>query len=456
MPNYLNPRHQKRFMPKAKKGKPAAGAPQPGDMVRLICEGQVYQGVFLPGAKNDDAFITLKMSSGYNIGVKRGRITSLELLEKGSSAIPGARAEKEGEEPRQKGQVALLGCGGTIVNRIDYRTGAVYPATSPRELLAGIPAAAKFNVRARTLFSIASEDMSIAHWQKMAEEAASEMKDGAEGVIITHGTDIMHYSSAALSFMLQNLSCPVIFTGSQRSSDRGSSDSETNVRSALIASRADLSGVFICMHENLSDDSCLLHFGTRVRKMHTSRRDAFRSISCLPAARVFPETEKLEKISGRCLPRNAGAKLSLDTKMNTNVAMQYIYPGIRPDALSPLSKYDGVVLVGFGLGHLPVNLAGAKDSHSLLPAVKELIASGIPVVFASQVIYGRVDMNVYTNQRALLEAGVIGHMCDMTPETAYVKLMWVLGREKKMEKVKLLMESDIVGEITQRSEITDY
>ncbi len=167
-------------MPKAKKGKTATVAAQPGDLVRLECIGQEYSGVLLPSAKNDDAYVALKLSSGYNIGVKRDRITSLELLEKGSSAILCAKRGKERDEPRQKDQVALLGCGGTIVNRIDYRTGAVYPATSPRELLAGIPGAAKFNVRARTLFSIASEDMSPSHWQKMAEEAASEIKDGAD------------------------------------------------------------------------------------------------------------------------------------------------------------------------------------------------------------------------------------------------------------------------------------
>lgn len=442
-------------MPKAKKS--TAGGAQPGDSVKISCgKGEEYSGVLLPSAKADSRHVAIKLASGYNLGVSRDRIVSTEVLEKGTALLSGPKTSREESPKKQKGQIAFLGCGGTIVNRIDYRTGAVYPATSPSELLAAIPGASKYSVRARTLFSIASEDMLPAHWQKMAEEAAAEIKDGAQGVILTHGTDIMHYSSAALSFMLQNTPCPVIFTGSQRSSDRGSSDSETNVQASLAAAASDLSGVFVCMHENLSDDSCLLHFGTKVRKMHTSRRDAFRSISCLPAARVFPENGKMEKISSRCPSRNPQAKLSLDTKLNTNVALQYVYPGMRPEAISSLSGYDGVVLAGFGLGHLPVNLAGAKDSYSLLPAVKGLISSGIPVVFASQVLYGRVDMNVYTNQRALLEAGIIGHLCDMTPETAYVKLMWVLGHEKKLDGVKGLMEKNMAGEITERSEISGY
>jgi glutamyl-tRNA(Gln) amidotransferase subunit D len=210
------------------------------------------------------------------------------------------------------------------------------------------------------------------------------------------------------------------------------------------------------MHENMSDNSCLLHFGTKVRKMHTSRRDAFHSINVSPAARVFPQLEKVEKISPLTLPRKPQNKLSLDTKLNPNVALVYVYPGIKPEAISSLSKYDGVVLIGMGLGHIPVNLANNELGISILPEVKSLIASGIPVALTSQTLYGRVDMSVYTNQRVLLEAGVIGHMCDFTPESAYVKLMWVLGREKKMAKVKELMETNLVGEISERSELVEY
>jgi glutamyl-tRNA(Gln) amidotransferase subunit D len=332
----------------------------------------------------------------------------------------------------------------------------VNPATTPEELLAGIPSASKYNLRAKLLFSLASEDMAPAHWQILAKEAHQQIKDGAEGVIITHGTDTMHYTSAALSFMLQNLPCPIIFTGSQRSSDRGSSDAETNLRASLIASRADISGVFICMHHDMSDDICALNFGTKVRKMHTTRRDAFRSINTHPAAMVHLAQEKIETLSPECPSRKPGAAPVLSDKLNTNVAMQYIYPGIKPSAISALSSYDGVVLIGTGLGHIPVDLGGAKLAQPILKEVKGLIASNIPVVFSSQCIYGRASMNVYTNSRAVLGAGVIGNGCDMTPETAYVKLMWVLGKEKKMAKVKELMETNLVGEISDRTEIVPY
>ncbi len=431
---------------------------KPGDRVRLSCDGGEYTGVLLPRAQGGGEFVTIKLSSGYNIGIRSSRIQHTEVLEQGSAQLHGAtdKAQSSGKLPTPGGKISLLACGGTIVNRIDYRTGAVYPASTTEELMAGLPAGAREMVRPRMMFPIASEDMAPAHWAELAEAAAEDIKAGTQGVVVTHGTDIMHYTSAALSFMLQNLPVPVVLTGSQRSSDRGSSDAEPNLRCALAAAKADLSGVFICMHENLSDDHCTLLFGTKARKMHTTRRDAFHSINVLPAARIDPLSGKMEKMSYHCPARKPGAALSLDTKINANVAMQYIYPGIKPSAISALSGYDGVVLVGLGLGHLPVNLGKDKLSIPIFKEAAALVQSGITVFLASQCIYGRVDMDVYTNGRVLREAGIMGNLCDMTPETAYVKMMWVLGHEKKPEKVRQLMESSIAGEISDRTEIIPY
>lgn len=441
-------------MAKAKKAEPSA--PAPGDRIRVSCESGEYTGILLPRS-GPPGFLTLKLASGYNIGIKESRVKSTSVLEQGAASITSSKQPAGKEAGSAKPPfISILGCGGTIVNRIDYRTGAVYPATSPEELLAGVPSASKYNLKARLLFSLASEDMAPAHWQILAKEAHQQIKDGAGGVVITHGTDTMHYTSAALSFMLQNLPCPVILTGSQRSSDRGSSDAETNLRASLIASKADISSVFICMHHDMSDDICALNFGTKVRKMHTTRRDAFRSVNVHPAALVHLAGEKVEKLSPQCPSRNPSAKMSVDTALNTNVAIQYIYPGIRPSAISALSNCDGVVLAGLGLAHLPVNLDGDKLAQPILEEVKGLVSSGIPVVLSSQCIYGRVDMDVYTNGRALKDAGVIGNGCDMTPETAYVKLMWVLGHEKKPARVKELMETNIAGEISDRTEIISY
>jgi len=428
---------------------------QPGDTVRINCDNAEYSGLLLPSPPDSQGSLTIKLSSGYNVGISRSRIKKTEVIGRSPASFRGATdARQRAEAPLSaKGKISLLACGGTIVNRIDYRTGAVYPASTTDELLAGLPQDAKGAIRPKMLFSIASEDMAPAHWSKIAEQAADDIREGAQGVVITHGTDTMHYTSAALSFMLQNLSCPIILTGSQRSPDRGSSDAEINIQCSLAAAKADLSGVFICMHENMSDDFCALHFGTKARKLHTSRRDAFQSINIPQPARVFPQNGKVEKFSDACRGRNPSAKLSLDSRMNANVAMQFIYPGVRPEAISALSKYDGVVLVGMGLGHLPVNLGKDPLSIPILKEVAELSQSGIPVFLASQCIYGRVDMDVYTNGRVLRDAGLIGNLCDMTPETAYAKLMWVLGHEKKQEKVRQQMEANVAGEISARTGI---
>jgi glutamyl-tRNA(Gln) amidotransferase subunit D len=438
------------------KGKKEGTEAKPGDLVRIESKGQSFEGILVPRASDGSQFISLKLPSGYNIGVC-AKGAKIEVLKRGVAEFFGATDKKEKSMPPTctEGKISLLACGGTIVNRVDYRTGAVYPASTTEELLAGMPQQFRSSIRPRMLFSIASEDMSAWHWKELALAAAQDIKEGAAGVVITHGTDTMHYTSAALSFMLQNLPVPVILTGSQRSSDRGSSDASQNLACSLAAAKADLSGVFVCMHEGISDGFCTLLFGTKTRKMHTSRRDAFRPINVPAAARISPDGD-FERLSLSCPSRNPGAQLKVDTRLNENVAMQYIYPNIKPSAIAALSDYDGVVLVGTGLGHIPVNLG--KDQHSIpiLKEVRALIDSGIPVVLASQCIYGRINMNVYTNGRILLEAGVIGNLCDMTPETAYVKLMWVLGHEKRMEKVKEEMEKSIAGEISERTEIMPY
>ncbi|MFA5929979.1 MAG: Glu-tRNA(Gln) amidotransferase subunit GatD [Candidatus Micrarchaeia archaeon] len=429
----------------------AENAAQPGDSVLVSGPSGEHKGILLPSS--DPSAISIKLSSGYNIGIRKENVQKIKVVETGKP--PSSAAQVRAASAPKKDFLTILGCGGTIASRIDYRTGAVDAATTPAELVDAFAHLSKKPLRAKSLFSISSEDTTPVHWQKIAQAAADEINDGAQGVAITHGTDTMSYSSAALSFMLQNLPCPVIFTGSQRSSDRSSSDAALNMQAALLGAGSDLSGVFICMHENLSDDSCLLHFGAKVRKMHTSRRDAFRSINCRPAARVSPLSGKFERISQLAQPRNQG-KLLLDTRLNPNVALIYSYPGIKPEMLASLSKYDGVVIAGTGLGHVPSNTSNNKDAVPVIKEISALISSGIPVVIAPQTIYGRINLNVYSSGRVLAEAGAIGHMCDFTPEAAYAKLIWVLGREKKMARVREMMEKNIAGEISVRSEIVDF
>ncbi|MFA6213720.1 MAG: Glu-tRNA(Gln) amidotransferase subunit GatD [Candidatus Micrarchaeia archaeon] len=433
--------------------KAAAGAAAPGDLVKVSCSLGEQEGILLP--QPTSGTMALKLPSGYNIGIRQENISAIKVVEKGAPPSSAAPKARPGAQPA-KDFLSILGCGGTIASRIDYKTGAVDAAVTPQELVGMFSGISRAPLRARSLFSLSSEDMTPAHWQKAAQAVSDEIKGGALGVVLTHGTDTLSFTSAALSFMLPGLACPVILTGSQRSSDRGSSDAELNMRAALFAAQEDFSGVFVCMHENMSDDSCLLHFGAKVRKMHTSRRDAFLSINTLPAARILAPQGKAERISPLAPRRGLQGKFALDDRLNPNVALLYSYPGMKPEAISCLSKYDGVVIAGTGLGHIPANSSSDPLSASLLGEVQSLISSGIPVVIAPQTIYGRVNLNVYSTGRLMREAGVIGHLCDFTPEAAYVKLMWVLGHEKKMERVRQRMEKNLAGEISERSEAVDF
>ena len=420
---------------------------KPGDLIRIEKKGKVYEGILMKKEFGDPNCIVIKLSNGYNIGIDV-RDAKIEVLKAGEEKErPIAKAMMK-EVSVKEGEVSILGCGGTIASRVEYRTGAVHPSISADELIESFPEL-EGRVNARNLFSIPSEDMAPEHWRIIAEETAKEIKNGAKGVVILHGTDTMHYTSAAISFMLKT-PVPIVLVGAQRSSDRGSSDNWMNLMSSVMVAESDIAEIGICMHGTINDDYCYLHRGTRVRKMHTSRRDAFKSIG-KPIARVWYWDGWIEKISD--YTRRGERKIEVDTKINQNVALVYTYPGIKPEFIRKLSDYDGVVIAGTGLGHVPTNLYGDKLAKSILPEVKDLIDSGIPVVIAPQTIYGRINMNVYANGRELLKAGVIGNLCDWTPECAYVKLMWVLGHTKKMNEVKEMMERNIAGEITERSEV---
>lgn len=415
-----------------------------GDTISVKAGGHTYEGLLMPRPElGDSDVLVMKLASGYNVGIKPD---SIEIV-----ATTSARQspDKPEEEKKKKGDVAILGCGGTIASRVEYKTGAVYPSITPKELRQTFPALEKWPIHSKQVFSLFSDDMNAKHWRMIADEIEDEIKAGSKGVVVMHGTDTMTYTSSAVSFMLQNLPVPVVFVGSQRSSDRPSSENKMNLVNAVFAATQDLGEVAVCMHESTNDGNCLIHRGNRVRKMHTSRRDAFHSINSKPLFRVDFREGKFETL-GDPKPRNKGELIS-KKKLNDNVALIYSHPNIKPELISKLDDYDGVVMAGTGLGHLPTGAFESKGVRSIYKPIKELIESGIPVVMSSQCISGRVCMRVYSNGRLLKEAGVIGDDADWTPEVAYTKLCWVLGQTKKMKEVRELMETSIAGEISSRS-----
>ena len=427
-----------------------AGA-SPGDRIAVVKDGERTEGLLMPRSSlGDRNCLVLKLNNGYNVGMDFAN-AKVELV---SKAKPAAH-KAGGEVAMEKGlpNISILGCGGTIASKVDYKIGAVFPATSPDELLASFPGLKGIaNFKAKVLFTLLSGDMAPAHWQVIAKEVAKEIAGGADGIILMHGTDTMGYTAAALSFMLKDLPVPVVMVGAQRSSDRGSSDNSMNLVCAAIAAKSDIAEVMVCMHGSTNDDYCLLHPGTKVRKLHASRRDAFKSVNAKPFAKVDYAAKKLELLRNDFRKKDKKRKLTLDEKVNANVGLIYVHPGMKPEFVKKLGEvYEGIVLAGTGLGHIPTNPHGDKLAKPVIDAVKELIAKGIPVVMAPQTLYGRVNMNVYAYGIAGKEAGVIGDYCDWLPETAMVKLMWVLGHTKEMKKVKEEMERNVAGEISDRS-----
>ncbi|HLC47619.1 MAG TPA: Glu-tRNA(Gln) amidotransferase subunit GatD [Candidatus Norongarragalinales archaeon] len=435
-----------------------AGKILDGDSVEVQQGNSSYGGILLPrtGEVPEDV-LTLKLDNGYNIGLKF--VPGLKITKRGSPAklagIPRLKIVKSSLP-----SIALIISGGTIGTHIDYRTGGVFMSRDAEELLSTVPELQQVvNIKTlQTLFQTASEDFSVENWQKMAQEiakAASEPEN--RGVIVTHGTDVMHYTSAAMAFMLQNLAKPIAIVGAQRSPDRGSFDGTLNlICGAYYASLSDVAEVAVVMHGSSSDEFCYAHRGTKVRKMHTTRRDAFRSINDRPLAKIYPDG-KIEPLNPVFNKRpSEPQKTSADTSFEKRIAMLKIYPNANPEILDFLVDrgYRGVVLEATALGHVPTGESGTNSGFfdpkmSWLPSVRNAVDKGVFVAVASQALYGRTSSTVYRNLRLLRDAGGVA-LEDMLPETAYVKLGWVLAHSKSAEETKKLMLSNLRGEINPR------
>ena len=413
-----------------------------GDIVRITSEGKTYEGILIPRSEyGDTTHLVIKMKSGYNVGI---RITTQFQIEKiGKGAKPAFASPPLPPQRPDLPNVAIMSTGGTIASRVDYRTGAVRSAISASDLYGVVPElAALARVDTQIILSVYSENLTQKNWTQIAHAAAKNIAEGAQGVVIAHGTDTMAYTAAALSFALQNLPVPVIVVGAQRSSDRPSSDAATNLIGAVkAAAYGPFAEVAIAMHETVADTSIVFNRGTRVRKCHTSRRDTFRPVNASPIARVTDQgiamlTEEYRK-------RDASANLLLKPNFSENVALVKFYPGIDPAVIDFYTQkgVQGILLEGSGLGHV---------SKTCFGPIKRAIAKGVFFALASQCIWGRVNMNVYDTGRDLQELGVVP-ADDMFPETALVKLMWVLGQTSSVEEAKKLFKTNIAGELSRRT-----
>jgi glutamyl-tRNA(Gln) amidotransferase subunit D len=418
----------------------AAGA-DIGDQLTIESEGKTYEGSLMPRLEAaDDWHIVLKMKTGYNIGVAVDEETKIQKT--GRAERPEFKPPPLPEMKEGLPRVSIISTGGTIASRVDYATGGVHAAISSRDLLSIVPELSDIAaVDADILYSVFSENIGSEHWSGMARKVGEKIEDGVEGVVITHGTDTMGYSSAALSFALRKLPVPVILVGSQRSSDRPSSDAATNLVGAVtVASRAPFAEVVLGMHETTSDKAIVFHRGTKVRKCHTSARYAFQSVNSSPVARLLDG--EIEMIAEDYRKRGEET-LEIEDSFEEKVALIKFHPDFNPGIIDWFVEegYRGIVLEGTGLGHINTDYFGSVERAS---------QEGVYVGMTSQCIWGRVDMDVYTTGRELQEIGV-EPLGDMLPETALVKLMWALGQSEDLDEVKSLMRRNIAGEYSDRT-----
>lgn len=420
-----------------------------GDRIELGEHGSTQRGILMPRPLigGDPGSIVMKLDSGYNIGIKWDESVKIKKLEGGRrlESFPSLDLKFRPEMP----EISIVATGGTISSRLDYETGGVKWLMEPGQIFFMVPELQEL-VSIRKVakpFLVGSENMSAHHWKEIAKSVAKEVNSGVAGAVVTHGTDTMHYSSAALSFMLRNLSKPVVFTGSQRSTDRGSSDASMNLLcAAAVAGRSPMAGVCLVMHGEMDDTFCLIHRGTRVRKMHTSRRDAFRSVNELPVGRVWPDGRI--KIEGKHEERSDG-EVELDAVFEEKVALLKFYPGMEPEMIDFLVDrgYRGILMEVTALGHIATD----ESRRNLLPSISRAIEEGVVVAAASQTLYGRTDPLVYSEGRKVWNLGVI-YLGDMLPETAYIKLGWVLGHDPGVDEAGKMMLTNYAGEISHVSD----
>ena len=406
-----------------------------------------FSGTVLPRSENDDdKHIVMKIVTGYNIGIDIATIT--DMKETGYKKAVYKIPEKEFPYTKGLPNVKLFGTGGTIASRLDYRTGAVIPAFTPGELYGSVPELADIcNLRTEKIFAVFSENMGPEQYKKLAIAIGKEIENGVDGIVIGHGTDTLGHTAAALTYMVQNPPVPIVLVGSQRSSDRPSSDAALNLMHATTAAgHGNIAEVMVCMFGPTSDDYGFLHRGTRVRKMHSSYRSTFRTIGDTPLAKVT--RSGVTPIKANFHPRRIDKDVKITPVFEERVTMIYYYTNMNPNIIDSLVDmgYKGIIIIGTGLGHV---------NKPLYPAIERARDKGVCVFMTVQTIWGYVHMFVYDTGRDLMAKGVVP-LGNMLPEVAYIKLGWALGQTSDPEKVKEIMLTPICDDITEREPYNGY
>ncbi len=426
--------------------------PKEGDKIQVITADETLEGTLMP---QEQLFVVLKLASGYNIGIHKHRVREIRLLKAYEhSQIVAPTSPSAAGLPK----ISILHTGGTIASKVDYETGGVISRFTPEELLGMFPEIKQMaSVTSRLVRQMWSEDIRFSHYNILAKEVAHEINAGAHAVIITHGTDTMHYTSAALAFMLQHTPVPVILVGAQRSSDRGGSDAALNLLSAItLVTTTNFADIAVCMHETTNDETCVILPATKCRKMHSSRRDAFKAVNTEPWAIVNPKTRQVRfcKTDYHHRTEQKENVRVRSFKEDIHVGILRMHTNMYAEEFSCYNSWEGLILEGSGMaGNMPINEIDeyTKEHTAIYNALQKLTKSGTVVCVTTQTIFGSINMNVYTTGRKMQAAGIIGNYCDMTTETAFIKLAWLLSNYNKQEVAELFV-TNLVGEISLRLE----
>ena len=406
-----------------------------GDSVKILAD-ITYSGIIMPRYEHsDDKHIVLKLKSGYNVGLE---ISKIEKIEKNKSIEKIAEKSEKNEKNEKLPNILLLSTGGTIASKVDYRTGAVTPVLTAEELNSSVPELAKIaNIETKVLFSEYSENIIPEHWLKIAEEIKKYSESDYSGIIIAHGTDTMHYTSSYLSFSLAGFPTPIALVGSQRSSDRASSDAALNLIGATkFLTECKTNGIYIVMHQDENDETIACHIGTRVRKNHTSKRGAFQTVGDNPAFLITNNEVHNNMKVDFFTSKGFEPKITINEK----VALVKYHPGYDPSLLENIidSNYKAIIFEGTGLGHIGKNM---------YPTIKKASQKGIFMGMTSQCIDGRVRMTVYESGRDLLDLGIVP-LENMIPEIALVKAMWITGNIENHDEIKKNMLNKVASEFS--------
>ncbi|MBW2974739.1 Glu-tRNA(Gln) amidotransferase subunit GatD [Candidatus Woesearchaeota archaeon] len=428
---------------------------KPGDKVKVVTKDREVEGILMPNEESSS--VVVKLDNGYNIGIDKNKVKKIEKTGAGKK-LGISHAKKAKSNPKLP-NITILHTGGTIASKVDYKTGAVFTSFKPEDLLGMFPELGDIaNFDSKLISNMWSDDLRFRHFEIIAKAVEKEAKKDIDGIIIGIGTDNLASAAAALAFIVEQTPIPIILVGAQRSSDRGSSDAAMNlICAAEFIAKSDLAGVAICMHDNTDDKISAIMPACKTRKMHSSRRDAFKAVNDTAIARVDYGTRKITIVKKGHEKKDKKRQMIIRPRMEEKVGLLKVHVNMFPEQFGFFKGYKGLIIEGTGLGHTPGQTPDeiCNIHKKIYPAIKDVIDSGCIVVMTTQCIFGRVHLHVYSKGTDLANIGVISGE-DMLAETALVKLSWLLGNYKGKEEIKRLIGANLRGEINERIEPEQY